>query len=1399
MLVKQLGFLTLLISPLLVFAEKNDAIIDSLVLELSSIQNSEKKSDVLYELAQTYLNTNCKRAEEYGKLALEVAEEAKYYVGIMHGYEILGDIAVIYDVNFLKARTYYIKANSIATYLKDDFKSVKLRLKNILVNYNLGERKGIEKELDKTLNALLNNAEIQDLSEIYAFMANVYFEVDLLAKGEDYIIHILKNVRDKGRDELPIIELISAARYYLFTEKYTRAKIYLQSAIEKAKFQENKIFLVAAYYHMTRLSMASEDYEVAVDYCLKGIEISKSGGFNLAQLENYKVLIKAYDALNNFSEELDQTKIYFALRDSLSQAQYSAQTLAFENEYKNILSEKEIEQTKIELRTKELEIANDALLIRLAIVALCATVLILILLYARLRYKNTINRELEDQKIELEKLSIVAANIEQMVLIADSSNRITWVNAAFERKYGYIKFELIGKSVNDIIYGTLSDENTRKEIENTVFDAKFSYDGVIEHYKKDGNSFVARVHYTPIKNDKEEITRYVLISQDITEKKKIEEEIEELSLVANNTTNSIVIFDKDHSIIWINEGFETVLGVGLSKAKGKNIVTFFENGLVGDEDKIKLRNLFLKNEAFIIEIEHINRLNNEHFWLSLNVNPVVDAKGQIEKTIAVATDITEIKKLENLYTSLVEGSSDLIYETNETGYFVFANDVLTAKTGYEKVALSQMNYQDVVRRDYKKTVKHFYENQLKDLVESTYFEFPIVSKDGEDFWVGQAAHLKIDATGKAVGFRVIARDISAKRDAEEALKRTYRNAKLLGEIGMQITATRSLVEIINKLYDNINQLMDANVFGIGVPINNNTELFFPNAIESGQKIDDFSFDLKKAKDRLAIVSFIDQKEIIIGDFYQEYKAYVPSIKSDYPIPNSTSTSIIYLPLLLKDKIIGVITVQSFKPHAYDEYQVSLVRSLASFVAIALENVSLYETMEDKIQTRTKEVRLQKEELEINYYNTRLLSEIGQLIASTLSIDEIFVQVFEKISKLMPADLFGIGQLQSEDGQIDVQEIINGQIQELDAVEFNENLNLESWCIENKKEIRISNFESERSDYLNADVQLKRKSFVSQLYYPLIVEQSVMGYITIQSSISNAYQPYHSDIIKTLASYIGTVLSNANLYRTLELKVAQRTVELAQKNKDIMASIAYAKRLQKGILPSKNFVSQLLPESFVFFEPKDIVSGDFYWIERIGNKVLMAVVDCTGHGVPGAMMSIIGKNLLDQAVHEKGYTEPAEIMNFLQAGLSLSFGQTSEDKSELYDGMDLALCNIDFDKNRVEFAGANNSLYLVRDNELHITKGNSVGITVEVEEFTGYTNSVIEIQKGDMIYMTSDGYPDQFGGPKYKKFTSKLMRELMVEIANKPIDEQAIIIKQQHQKWKGDKDQTDDVCFLGLRI
>jgi tetratricopeptide (TPR) repeat protein len=252
-------------------------------------------------------------------------------------------------------------------------------------------------------------------------------------------------------------------------------------------------------------------------------------------------------------------------------------------------------------------------------------------------------------------------------------------------------------------------------------------------------------------------------------------------------------------------------------------------------------------------------------------------------------------------------------------------------------------------------------------------------------------------------------------------------------------------------------------------------------------------------------------------------------------------------------------------------------------------------------------------------------------------------------------------------------------------------------------------------------------------------------------------------------------------------------ELEEKNQEIIDSIIYAKRIQSAILPPMKVVKQCLKESFIFYKPKDVVAGDFYWMEQKNGKILFAAADCTGHGVPGAMVSVVCNNGLNRSVREHSLTIPGEILDKTREIVVQEFEKSEED---VKDGMDIALCSIEGMK--LQYAGAYNPLWIIRNGEIIETKANKQPIG-QFDHPEPYTTHSFNLEKGDAIYIFSDGYVDQFGGEKEKKFKAKAFKKLLLSLQDKSMEEQKIVIDETFETWKGNLEQIDDVCVIGVRI
>jgi serine phosphatase RsbU (regulator of sigma subunit) len=287
-------------------------------------------------------------------------------------------------------------------------------------------------------------------------------------------------------------------------------------------------------------------------------------------------------------------------------------------------------------------------------------------------------------------------------------------------------------------------------------------------------------------------------------------------------------------------------------------------------------------------------------------------------------------------------------------------------------------------------------------------------------------------------------------------------------------------------------------------------------------------------------------------------------------------------------------------------------------------------------------------------------------------------------------------------------------------------------------------------------------------------------------------------ILLLGAFAFLLFNRARVKEEANKTLGHQNLVIAQKNKDITDSINYARRIQESLLASEETMKKFLPEFFIFFKPRDIVSGDFWWITKKEDHIFLCVADCTGHGVPGAFMSLLGISFLNEAVVEKGIYKPNEIFDHVRTRIISSLG-SEKTASGNSDGMDGVLCRIDQANRKITFAGANNPLWIIRNGQLIEFRPDKMPVGKHHGEQLPFTLQEVELSKNDIVYLLSDGYADQFGGEHGKKFKYKPLQNLLLEIHHLPMEKQQEILDANFQKWKGNLEQVDDVLLIGFKL
>jgi serine phosphatase RsbU (regulator of sigma subunit) len=435
-----------------------------------------------------------------------------------------------------------------------------------------------------------------------------------------------------------------------------------------------------------------------------------------------------------------------------------------------------------------------------------------------------------------------------------------------------------------------------------------------------------------------------------------------------------------------------------------------------------------------------------------------------------------------------------------------------------------------------------------------------------------------------------------------------------------------------------------------------------------------------------------------------------------------------------------------------------------------------------------------QQIEKAYFNIKKLSEIGQNITSILTFAELNKEMYKNVNSLINAPIFGIGIVNEFEEKIEFEDFVeNGQVVDYFAMSIENNDNFLSLCFKNKQQIIINDIEKEYPIYFpHKSGYAKSTDPQSLIFLPLVIDNQSVGVVTLQNFNKNAFLNIEPGILDSLVTYIAVAFDNSRAYELVKTK-----------NRQITDSIRYAQTIQRTILPDVQSLSSYFTENFVLFKPKDIVSGDFYWFYRLPdqpNVCFIALADCTGHGVPGAFMSMIGINSLQKIVAGERVQEPGVILD----NMSLEVNKIlKQDEKVNTDGMDLILCRIEKkqnDKVDIQLSAARRPLYIVRkgSTELEEIKGDRRSVGGVIKHGHKFVTKQIELSSQDMIFLCTDGFADQ-NSRDFIKFRSDYLKEVLALNAQSSCTEQQEILENLLTDALSHAEQRDDISIIGIKL
>lgn len=781
----------------------------------------------------------------------------------------------------------------------------------------------------------------------------------------------------------------------------------------------------------------------------------------------------------------------------------------------------------------------------------------------------------------------------------------------------------------------------------------------------------------------------------------------------NNSRSLVIATDSSGNIVYVSRSIKAVLGYQPEELMGDGWWKVRSQDIEENEKMREKVTTFKGTTAPYLAV--VTAKNGTKKWIQW-----VDTELPGDIRVGIGMDVSDRKEIEERYKHIVEAATDIIYTADYRGNFTFINDEVTKITGFRSEDLIGKHFTDAVAPEWKDEVRTFYARQFRKKTLSTYMEFPIITRKGEQRWLGQTVRIIFDGFRPTLiaGFQAIARDITDKKHYEEELEKLSLVASETVN-AVLICDPEGRIDWVNTGFSRITGYDISEVKGR-----------LPGDVLAGDRTD------------RSMISRVRESSAAAEGFRKEFLVYH---KEGYEIWIDVANS----PIVDEDGKV-------------------------------LKQIEIFTDITEK----------KRYEVQLNMYSARLetLNMAKHELLNSHSVKEIAQNVLGRLaSRMSYVKRVSLAIYDERNEEVELHYVVKDNAAVPGMLLYPLRSFKSYRSLKENKIFRVDDIESE-AHLSDSDKEQLAAGIRSYMMMPVYSQSQLLGSVNIASSIPNAISEEDIDMVREVADAIAIALQQQQYLEIIE-----------QKNSDIQASILYARRIQEAILPPESMLKEQFDDLFVLYKPKDVLSGDFFWAEQRDGLSYLAVCDSTGHGVPGALLSLMGNNLLNQAVHERNLSRPSSILDYLNAGIQHTLNQYKS-AGELRDGMDIALCVFDAARRRVQFSAAINPLYIIRDGMLIQSKGNRFSIGSYFDnKMRPFTNQEMDLQEGDMIYLFTDGYPDQFGGEDDRKMSHRRFRELLMSIHHLPVDEQKKMLEDQLNAWMGDAKQTDDICVIGVRI